>query len=145
VTYLHRAKESLKKSLAIDPRYGRAMVNLAAAHVGLGEHRAAERLLADAERTGVEPVIVKTLQGIAAAEQQKWVEAIAAFDHAAGLPGATAAPLYCLGQARLKRGDPAGAAKAFAKFVQVEGRDSAWARRAEAAVRDIAAGKSLGK
>jgi predicted Zn-dependent protease len=140
VTFLNRAKESLKKSLAIDPRYGRAMVNLAAAHVGLGEHKAAERVLADAERTGVEPAIVTTLQGIAAAEQQKWVEAIAAFDKATRLPGASAAPLFCLGQARLKRGDPPGAAKAFAKFLQVDGRDSAWGALAEAAVRDILKG-----
>jgi predicted Zn-dependent protease len=136
VTFLNRARESLKKALAIDPRYARAKVNLAAAHIGLGAHKAAESVLFEAEQSGVDPVIVKTLQGIAAAEQQKWVEAIAAFDRAAGMPGATAAPLYCLGQARLKRGDPAGAARAFTKFVQVEGRGSPWTARAEAAIRD---------
>jgi len=136
-TFFARAKESLAKALQKDRKYARALVNLAAVHIAMGEMPQAEKVLAEAQAAGAEAVVSLTLRGVIAAEAGKLDEAIAAFEQATKASGDTAGPIYCLALAKQKKGDKAGAKTAYKRFLEKEDKSSAWAALAEAAVKEM--------
>jgi predicted Zn-dependent protease len=137
MTFFNRAKESFKKALTLDAKYGRALVNLAAAHVAAGEVAEGQKLLAEAKAAKADMIVVLSLEGVLAAEAGQLDAAIAAFDAASKLSDANAGPLYCLALARQKKGDKLGAKTAYQAFLQKEDKGSAWANLAEAALKEL--------
>ena len=135
--FLARAKENFGRALALDAKYAKALVNLAAVEIGLGDGAGAEQLLAQADQAGTEPALVATLRGVIAAEAGKWDDAIAAFQKASKDSGDPRA-LYCLGLALQQKGDKPGARTAFSAFLDKEDKDSPWAAQAQRSISAMA-------
>jgi predicted Zn-dependent protease len=132
--FLARAAESLRKSLELDGKYGKALVNLAAVQIGLKENDKAEATLKLAKAAGAEPVMLATLTGILAAEKGQWDAAIAAFEAAGKASAGDSRALYCLALARQLKGDKAGAKVAYQQFLDKEDAKSPWAAVAKQVV-----------
>ncbi len=131
VVFLERARDSLQKALELDSKYGRGLVNLAAVQTGLKEYPAAEKTLARAKEAGADKVLVSVVQGILAAEQGKWPEAVAAFGEARKVSGDHPRALYCLALALQNKGDKDEAKKVYGEFIAKEQQGSPWAAIAQ--------------
>lgn len=131
VVFLERARDSLNKAIELDPKYGRALINLAAVQTGLKEFQAAEKTLVRAQEVGADKVLVATVSGILAAEQGKWQDAVTAFTAARKASGDHPRALYCLALALQNKGDKEEAKKVYSEFIAKEQKGSPWAAIAQ--------------
>ncbi|MBI5610710.1 MAG: tetratricopeptide repeat protein, partial [Deltaproteobacteria bacterium] len=131
VVFLERARDSLNKAIELDPKYGRALINLAAVQTGLKEFQAAEKTLVRAKAAGADKVLVSVVSGILAAEQGKWPDAVAAFTEARKSSGDHPRALYCLALALQNKGDKEEAKKVYSEFIAKEQKGSPWAAIAQ--------------
>ncbi len=134
IVFLERAKESLQRALELDGSYHRALVNLAAVQTGLRDFPAAKAALAKAAEAGADKVLVAMLQGIVAAEQGSWPDAVSAFQDAVKSSGEHPRALYCLALALQNKGDKDKAKETYAAFLAKENKGSPWATAALAQV-----------
>ncbi|HYU14644.1 MAG TPA: M48 family metalloprotease, partial [Candidatus Acidoferrum sp.] len=129
---LREATSAFEEALAIDPGYLKARLNLALVHLALGHPDQAEKRLSGLKASGERDLLL----GVAGAEQQRWADAEAALVRASKVK-ATERParfnLARLYQLASRRDD---ARAAYRSYLAMD-RNSAWARAAEKALKEL--------
>jgi thioredoxin-like negative regulator of GroEL len=135
---LREAIAAFDEALHIDPRYGRAQLNMALVQLALGKSADAHRRLAALPASGERDLLL----GVASAEQRRWADSEAALTRASRFQGLSRAARYNL--ARMyqlsNRRDKANAAYR-AYLLADRDKASPWALAAQRALKQLQASR----
>lgn len=129
---LREAIAAFEEALKIDPRYGKARMNLALVHLALGKPADAERRLAGMAPSGERDL----LAGVIAAEQQSWTEAERSLSRATKVRSTARAARYNLARVYELENKKAEARAAYRAYLAID-KTSAWARAAQRALKRL--------